>query len=97
MIVDEVFCIMNIRIFFALFFLGFFSSLAQTKVSGYVFDEDNLPISFANIIFKGSTQGTITDENGKFYLESSDTWSELTVSFIGYETIIVPLTKKSEL
>lgn len=94
MIVDEVFCIMNIRIFFALFFLGFFSSLAQTKVSGYVFDEDNLPISFANIIFKGSTQGTITDENGKFYLESSDTWSELTVSFIGYETIIVPLTKK---
>ncbi|MCF8274071.1 MAG: DUF5686 and carboxypeptidase regulatory-like domain-containing protein [Flavobacteriaceae bacterium] len=85
---------MNIRIFFALFFLGFFSSLAQTKVSGYVFDEDNLPISFANIIFKGSTQGTITDENGKFYLESSDTWSELTVSFIGYETIIVPLTKK---
>jgi hypothetical protein len=94
MIVDEVFCIMNIRIFFALFFLGFFSSLAQTKVSGYVFDEDNLPISFANIIFKGSTQGTITDENGKFYLESSDTWSALTVSFIGYETIIVPLTKK---
>jgi hypothetical protein len=85
---------MNIRIFFALFFLGFFSSLAQTKVSGYVFDEDNLPISFANIIFKGSTQGTITDENGKFYLESSDTWSALTVSFIGYETIIVPLTKK---
>jgi hypothetical protein len=88
------FCIMNTRILFALFFLGIFSSLAQTKVSGYVFDEDNLPISFANIIFKGSTQGTITDENGKFYLESSDTWSELTVSFIGYETIIVPLTKK---
>ncbi|MFH4964544.1 DUF5686 family protein [Gaetbulibacter sp. M235] len=85
---------MNIRILFALFFIGFFSSLAQTKVSGYVFDEDNQPVSFANVIFKGSTQGTITDENGKFYLESSDTWSELKVSFIGYETIVVPLTKK---
>jgi len=88
------FCNMNIRIFFALFFLGIFSSIAQTKVSGYVFDEDNQPVSFANVIFKGSTQGTITDENGKFYLESTDTWLELTVSFIGYETIIVPLTKK---
>lgn len=69
-------------------------SFAQTKVSGYVFDEYNEPISFANIIFKGSTQGTITDENGKFYLESSDTWNTLTVSFIGYETLNITLTKK---
>jgi len=45
---------------------------AQTKVSGYVFDEFDAPISFANIIFKGSTQGTITNENGKFYLESDE-------------------------
>lgn len=69
-------------------------SFAQTKVSGYVFDEYNQPVSFANVIFKGSTKGTITDENGKFYLESSGTWNALIVSFIGYETLDIPLTKK---
>ena len=88
------FCIMNIRLLIALLFLGVFSTFAQTKVSGYVFDENNDPVSFANVIFKGSTQGTITDENGKFYLESDENWDALTVSFIGYETLIIPLDKK---
>jgi len=88
------FCIMKTRLFITLFFFGTFYLLSQTKVSGYVFDEYDQPVSFANIIFKGSTLGTITDENGRFYLESSETWSTLIVSFIGYEMIEVPLSKK---
>ncbi|GAA3585021.1 DUF5686 family protein [Snuella lapsa] len=68
--------------------------MTQTKVSGRVFDENDNPVSFANVIFKGSTQGTITDENGTFYLESGDTWSAITVSFLGFETLNVPLDKK---
>ena len=67
------FCIMKMKLTIALFFLGICSAFAQTKVSGYVFDEYNEPVSFANVIFKGSTQGTITNENGKFYLESGET------------------------
>jgi len=35
-------------------------SFAQTKVSGHVYDENNQPIAFANILFKGSTEGTIS-------------------------------------
>ncbi|HEY5689124.1 MAG TPA: DUF5686 family protein [Yeosuana sp.] len=85
---------MQIKLIITLFFFGTFCLLSQTKVSGYVFDEYDQPVSFANIIFKGSTLGTITDENGKFYLESSETWSTLIVSFIGYEMIEVPLSKK---
>ncbi|WP_298495590.1 DUF5686 family protein [uncultured Algibacter sp.] len=85
---------MNIRLIFALFYLGLCSAFAQTKVSGFVFDEFNEPVSFANVVFKGSTEGTITNENGKFYLESDETWDALTVSFIGYETLIIPLEKK---
>ena len=85
---------MNIRLLFALFFFGIISTFAQTKVSGYVFDEFDEPVSFANVIFKGSTQGTITDENGKFYMESEETWSALIVSFLGYETLNIPLAKK---
>ena len=85
---------MKLRLTIALFILGLCSAFAQTKVSGYVFDEFNEPVSFANVIFKGSTEGTITNENGKFYLESGETWNVLTVSFIGYETLNIPLEKK---
>lgn len=70
------------------------SVLAQTKVSGYVFDESNYPVAYANVFFKGSTEGVITDEQGKFYLESTNTWDVLTISFLGYETLEVPLMKK---
>ncbi len=68
--------------------------LAQTKVSGHVVDENNDPVAFANVLFKGSTEGTITNENGKFYLESETTWDALIVSFLGYETLELPLAKK---
>ena len=85
---------MNKILLIALFFIGTFCASAQTKVSGYVFDEYGAPVSFANVIFKGSTEGTITDENGKFYLESDTTWNTLTVSFLGYQTLNVPLDKK---
>ena len=60
-------------------------SLSQTKVSGYVFDESNQPIPFASVIFKGSTIGTITNEDGRFYLESDENWDVLEISFLGYE------------
>tara|TARA_B100001059_G_C17620008_1_gene469018 strand:+ start:581 stop:784 length:204 start_codon:yes stop_codon:yes gene_type:complete len=45
-------------------------SFSQTKVSGYIFDENEEPVPYANAVFKGSIEGTTTDENGKFYLES---------------------------
>ena len=78
-----------------LFFLGlsFFSAFGQTKVSGYVFDLNNEPIPFANVLFKGSTEGTITNEDGKFYLESDEKWETLIVSFIGFEVLEIPLSK----
>lgn len=85
---------MKIKLFFTFFLLNIGVLLAQTKASGFVFDEFNEPIAFANIIFKGSTEGTITNENGKFYLESANNWDALTVTFIGYETLTVSLDKK---
>ena len=65
------FFIMKTKI--VLFFL-FLSSVivGQTKVGGKVIDEFGDPISFANVIFKNSKEGVITDENGNFYLESKE-------------------------
>ena len=59
--------------------------LGQTKVGGKVVDEFNEPIAFANVIFKNSKEGVITDENGNFYFESKENYSTLVVSYVGYE------------
>lgn len=85
---------MNKNLLVLFFFLNSCLLFAQTKVSGKVYDENNEPVAYANIIFKNSSEGTITDENGTFYLESSSTWQTLIVSFIGYETIEYPLEKR---
>lgn len=69
-----------------LFFLLVSFTFAQVKIGGVVKDETNEPIPFANIIFVGSNTGTVSDENGKFYLESDKTYTEIEVSFLGYET-----------
>jgi hypothetical protein len=47
-------------------------SMAQTKVGGHVYDEFNEPLAFANVVFKNTSEGTITNENGRFYLESDE-------------------------
>ncbi|RTL13522.1 MAG: carboxypeptidase-like regulatory domain-containing protein [Flavobacteriaceae bacterium] len=68
-------------------FFFFFSSmlLGQTKVGGKVVDEFGDPVAFANVIFKNSKEGVITDENGNFYFESKENYSTLVVSYVGFE------------
>ncbi|MEZ4780238.1 MAG: DUF5686 family protein [Flavobacteriaceae bacterium] len=88
---------MRYRLLFLFLFLGIFLVKAQTKVGGYVFDANNEPVAFANVIFKSSSEGTITDENGRFYLESDQIWEAIIISFIGYETIELPLEKRVNL
>ncbi|HUH51043.1 MAG TPA: DUF5686 family protein [Flavobacterium sp.] len=71
-----------------LFILFFVTSLmvAQTKVSGIVYDDNNQPMPFASVAFKGTTLGMVTNENGKFYLESNANNLILVVSFVGYKS-----------
>lgn len=71
--------------------LGF----SQTKVSGVVVDASGSPVAFANVIFKNSSEGVITNDDGSFYLQSDRTYPTLVVSFIGYETQEVPLAQKT--
>lgn len=81
-----------------LFLLGFVlllsaSLLAQTKVGGTVVDDTNGPVPYANIYFKGTSEGVISDENGKFYLESKNNYSVVVVSFVGFAPKEITLTK----
>lgn len=67
------------------------SVFSQTKVSGVIKDDTGYPVSFANVIFKNSQEGTISDENGRFYLESNKTYKSVVFSFIGFTTKEVDL------
>ena len=82
------------RFFFHFFLLFTLGLLGQTKVGGIVSDESGQPVAFANVLFQGSTEGTITNDNGRFYLESDNTYNVLVVSFIGYENKEISLTSK---
>lgn len=69
------------------FFLLFSATiLGQTKVGGKVVDDFGDPIAFANVVFKNSKEGVITDDNGNFYFESKENYTTLLVSFVGYQT-----------
>ena len=75
-------------------FLGLLNTHSQTKVSGAVADDNGEPIPFANVVFVNSTIGTITDENGNFYIESDDSYNEIRISFLGFETKTITLEKR---
>ena len=77
-----------------LLFLFVKIAFAQTKVSGVVVDSSNEPIPFANLVFKGSTTGVVSSEDGKFYIESPENYSSLLVSFVGFPTQEVKLLKQ---
>ncbi len=66
---------------------------AQTKVSGVVLDKSNQPIPFANVVFKGSNIGIVSNEDGRFYLESPNTYTALLVTSAGFSDKEVPLDK----
>jgi len=88
------FDIMKFKLIFLFSILFTLNLVAQTKVSGHVFDENNDPVSFVNVFFKDSSEGTSTNENGRFYLESDQDWSTLIISFIGYKNQQITLDKK---
>ena len=82
---------------FLSFVLSFVNMLAQTKVGGVVYDESNQPMGYANVYFKGSTEGVVSDENGRFYLQSDKTYKTLVASFVGYKAVETTLTKAVDL
>lgn len=68
---------------------------AQRTVSGTVTSAaDNTPLIGASILVKGTGSGTITDIDGKFSLQASDS-DVLVISYTGYETQEVAVAGQS--
>ena len=63
----------------------FSQAVLQKKnlVQGVVTDENGEPIIGANVVEKGTTNGTVTDLDGKFTIEVSEN-GVLQISYIGY-------------
>ncbi|MDD5148997.1 MAG: DUF5686 family protein [Flavobacterium sp.] len=66
---------------------------AQTKVSGIVIDKSKNPVPFANVAFKDSNEGVVSNEDGRFYLESSKDYKTLVVTSIGFSDKEITLEK----
>ena len=72
---------------FSLLLLTLFSftaAFAQVLVKGTILDESGETVIGASVMIKGTTQGTITDFDGKFSLNVPDKKAVLVISFIGY-------------
>ena len=71
------------------------SAFAQKTVTGTVVDNYGEPIIGANVVVKGSQEGTITDADGNFSLKNVSDNATLKVSFMGYMVQEVSVAGKS--
>lgn len=71
-----------------------FALMAQTTVKGKVLSAtDNMPLPGASVIEKGTTNGTQTDFDGNFTLDVSSEASIIAVSYVGFKTQELKVTK----
>ena len=66
------------------------------RVSGVVTDSAGEPIPGANVVQKETTNGTVTDMNGKYTLDVPNN-ATLVISFIGYTTKEIKVGSQSVL
>lgn len=75
-------------------FIG--SAMAQFSVSGTVVSESNgTSLPGVGVLEKGTTNGVLTDENGKYSIKLSSGNSTLRFSFVGMKTVEEPVNNRS--
>ncbi|NOR76174.1 MAG: SusC/RagA family TonB-linked outer membrane protein, partial [Draconibacterium sp.] len=80
---------------FGVFALFTSSIYAQSNVSGVVTSDSGELLPGVTIVIKGTSQGTVTDLDGKFALAVSDAQATLVFSFVGMESQEVALNGKT--
>lgn len=73
-------------------FTGILQGFAQTVVQGVVTDiYSKQPLQYVSVVLKGG-RGTVTDSLGRYKLTSSGKIATLQVTYVGYLTILKPIT-----
>ena len=65
--------------------------------NGTVIDETGETVIGANVVVKGTTNGSITDVDGRFSLNNVPDGAILIVSYVGYEDLSVKVGVQSQL
>ena len=84
--------------FFALLTVISIGMYAQGKtVSGTVVDKTGETVIGASVVVKGTTNGTITDFDGKFTLSNVPNDGTIEISFVGYKTQEISVAGKTNI
>ncbi|MDO4948895.1 MAG: TonB-dependent receptor [Bacteroidales bacterium] len=76
-------------------FLVAVAAMAQITVKGVVKDGTGQPVIGANVMVKGSTNGTITDFDGNYTIQNVASNATLVFSFVGYVNTEVVVNGKT--
>lgn len=68
------------------------AQVGNVTLSGLIKDEAGAPLPGVTVLVKGTAVGTITDNEGKYTLETSQTTGTLVFSFIGLQTQEIPFS-----
>lgn len=85
---------MRRRLFFIL--LLFFPLALLAQVTGSVKDSAGQPVIGANLLWKNTSTGTVTDSDGRFSIRKPGASRVLTISFLGYETQEITVTDRNQ-
>ena len=81
-------------VLFAVFAVGAF---AQNKITGTVVDAQGEPVIGASVMIKGTSNGTVTDFDGKFTINNVPAKGNIEISYIGFKTQSIALGGKSSI
>ena len=73
-----------------------FLSISQNQIQGIILDDvNNKPLPFTTIT-TSENFGTLTDIDGKFSINAIKTITQISISYVGYESVIVPVSKNDK-
>ena len=89
---------MRIKNYFLVLFLLAVSSLSAqvNSITGTVLDANGMALPGANVLVKGTSQGTQTDFDGKFNIEAGPD-DILVISYVGFQTRELPVGEQTDL
>ncbi len=88
---------MRISILFLLLSI-YLSGFAQDNtLKGKVIDSESFePLAFVNVVVNDGRYGGATDIDGKFLISSPQEVSSLTFSYVGYQTLVLPISHSGQ-
>lgn len=88
---------MRLHLLLSFLFISLYSFSQTGTVFGVILDKEynNEPLPFANVLIKGTTIGTSTDDLGKYSLSVKPGSYVLEIGYLGYETKEITFTIKA--